>query len=452
MPATLPKVSVVIPVYNVEPYLRQCLDSVVGQTLKDIEIIIVNDGSPDGCPDIIREYAARDNRIVVIDKPNTGYGHSMNIGFDRARGEYLGIIEPDDYVHSTMYERLYCSVKKYGAPDIVKCSNQAFYTDSEKNSSSIITFPDQYLGTPIVPRLMPRVFLFDHSVWTCIYRQEFIRENRIAFLETPGASFQDNSFSFKAFALADHVVYIADVLLFHRRDNPTSSINNMDTKWRYRIQEWMEIERFLEKRPALWEKLKRVFYLKRHTMFIGHRNRMYQANNVAEYMTELPRIYEKDLNNNNVDFTYFSDFEKEQFEFIASLRNDDGVLTSDYHKIRDFDRGLEYDARMFKIALFGAGRAGRSALKYIRWKGFEVACFIDNKAAMQGKSIEGVPVVSLDSLLPSCRNHAIYIAVEDFFAKVDIIAQLDENNVKWKSMLPSFFLDLLGDFRSGPAC
>ena len=103
------KVSVVIPVYNVERYLRQCLDSVINQTLKEIEIIIVNDGSKDSSLSIIKEYAAADNRITVIDKPNGGYGESMNRGFDKATGEYIGIIESDDYAELDMFEKLYAT-------------------------------------------------------------------------------------------------------------------------------------------------------------------------------------------------------------------------------------------------------------------------------------------------------------------------------------------------------
>lgn len=99
-----PKVSIVIPIYNVERYLRQCLDSVVNQTLKDIEIICVDDGSTDSSPDIIKEYVDKDPRVKVITKPNSGYGNSMNRGFDMAEGEYIGIVESDDYADPDMFE------------------------------------------------------------------------------------------------------------------------------------------------------------------------------------------------------------------------------------------------------------------------------------------------------------------------------------------------------------
>ena len=101
------KISVIVPVYNAEKYLRQCLDSIVSQTLRDIEIICVNDGSTDASLSILEEYAAKDSRIVVISKPNAGYGHSMNMGLDKATGEYMGIVDADDYILPTMYETLY---------------------------------------------------------------------------------------------------------------------------------------------------------------------------------------------------------------------------------------------------------------------------------------------------------------------------------------------------------
>jgi len=106
-PIDKPRVSIIIPVFNVENYLKECLDSVVNQTLKDIEIICVNDGSTDGSLSILEEYKEKDERIKVISKLNGGYGHTMNVGMDAATGEYIGIVEPDDYIEPDMYEILY---------------------------------------------------------------------------------------------------------------------------------------------------------------------------------------------------------------------------------------------------------------------------------------------------------------------------------------------------------
>lgn len=92
-----PKVSILVPVYNVERFLPQCLDALCGQTLRDIEIICINDGATDGSPVILHDYAARDQRVRVIDKANSGYGASLNMGLSQAAGEYVGIVEPDRF-------------------------------------------------------------------------------------------------------------------------------------------------------------------------------------------------------------------------------------------------------------------------------------------------------------------------------------------------------------------
>ena len=104
---THPKVSVVVPVYNVEQYIFQCLESLRRQTIKDIEVICVNDGSTDNSAQIIQEFVSKDSRFRLIDKENEGYGKSMNIGIDAAIGEYIGILELDDFALLSMYEDLY---------------------------------------------------------------------------------------------------------------------------------------------------------------------------------------------------------------------------------------------------------------------------------------------------------------------------------------------------------
>ena len=112
------KVSIIIPVYKTEKFLRKCLDSVVNQTLQDIEIIIVDEGDMDECRSIIDEYERNDSRIKTIHEKNGGYGVSINKGFDLATGEYIGIVESDDFVDENMFEDLY-KIAKDSDADIV---------------------------------------------------------------------------------------------------------------------------------------------------------------------------------------------------------------------------------------------------------------------------------------------------------------------------------------------
>ena len=111
----MPLVSIIIPCYNVAAFMKKCLDTVCAQTLRDIEIICINDGSTDGTPDILREYEAADERIRIINQPNAGVAAARNAGLDAACGKYIGFADPDDYVSPVMFQRLYLAAEQYGA-------------------------------------------------------------------------------------------------------------------------------------------------------------------------------------------------------------------------------------------------------------------------------------------------------------------------------------------------
>ena len=124
-----PKVSVIIPVYNTERYLRQCLDSVVNQTLRDIEIICVDDGSTDGSLEILREYQAKDERIKILSQEKSNAGNARNLGLSIAEGEYLSFLDSDDFFELTMLEHMFACAKS-GNVDIVVCEMKVYYEDT----------------------------------------------------------------------------------------------------------------------------------------------------------------------------------------------------------------------------------------------------------------------------------------------------------------------------------
>ena len=126
-------VSIIMPIYNAERFLHQSLGSVVDQTLKNIEIICVNDGSTDSSLSMMKQYAAEDKRIRIIDKANGGYGQSMNCGLRIAKGEYIGILEPDDFMSKDMLETLYNIAKKNNA-DVVKSNYFEYKTKDNSNN------------------------------------------------------------------------------------------------------------------------------------------------------------------------------------------------------------------------------------------------------------------------------------------------------------------------------
>ena len=247
-PAT-PKVSIIMPVYNVEKYLRQCIDSVISQTLPEIEIICVNDGSSDTSGKILNEYSTRDKRIHVINKKNSGYGHTMNCGLDAAIGEYVGIVETDDYVHAEMFSTLYNLAKTHDA-DLVK-SNYYTFTSEKTNSSRFLV--DLCRGLPVEKIFSPikqcNDFLYlQPCIWAAIYRREFLEQNRIRFNETPGASYQDTSFAFRVHAMTDRALLTNKPFYHYRTDNENSSVNAAAKIFSV-CDEYRVIEEYFSARP-----------------------------------------------------------------------------------------------------------------------------------------------------------------------------------------------------------
>ena len=224
---TLPKVSVVVPVYNVEQYLSCCMDSILSQTLKDIEIICVDDGSTDSSLEILKKYKDVDNRIRLIHTENRGYGHAMNLGMQEALGEYIGIVEPDDYISSVMYELLYHRALATDA-DIVKSDFYRFYGEGEERREIYqkIAREDVNYNRIIHPRQEKECFRFIMNTWPGIYRRSFLEKYRIRHNESPGASFQDNGFWFQGFCQAERLTFVNRALYYNRRDNPGSSVND----------------------------------------------------------------------------------------------------------------------------------------------------------------------------------------------------------------------------------
>ncbi len=259
-----PAVSVVIPCYNVAAFLPEVLDSVLGQTLRNIEVICVNDGSKDDTLSVIQAYAARDERIRIIDKPNGGYGHSMNRGMEAATGEYIGILESDDYLLPTMYETLYAAAVEHDV-DFVRSDYYRFKTGEDGERilwEEKLTNHSEYYNTVLDPRENPDVFNMQMMNWTGIYRTEFIREHNIAHHESPGASYQDNGFWFQVFCWARRIYVVPEPFYCYRQDNAASSINQNDKVF-CMLDEYAWIRDFLARNPELEERFISMYHYKK---------------------------------------------------------------------------------------------------------------------------------------------------------------------------------------------
>lgn len=258
------KVSIIVPTYNVEPYLVECMESITNQTISDIEIICINDGSTDGSLAILKSYAEKDSRIILVDKENGGYGIGMNIGLEKATGEYIGIVEPDDFVPVNMFGDLY-KIASENDLDFVKADFYRF--ERASNGDMFLTYnhldrKDMYYNQIFNPSETPEAVRFIMNTWSGIYKKSFLDEYGIRHNETPGASFQDNGFWFQTFAFAKRAMIINKPYYMNRRDNPNSSVKNMQKVYCINV-EYDHIRDILIEHPETWERFKTYYTLKR---------------------------------------------------------------------------------------------------------------------------------------------------------------------------------------------
>lgn len=214
------KVSVIIPVYNTEKYLVKCLESVCQQTLKDIEIICVNDCSPDNSLQILQEYAEKDNRIKIIDfKENRGSSIARNTGINQAQGEYIGFIDSDDFVDLDFYEKLYNNAHSEDA-DCAKANIYNF--DIESNKSKLTDFYDHN------SKIKKNKACFLYGFTSAIYKRSMIIENNIFFPESI-SHFEDPYFSIKASYFYNKISITTDTKYYYiqRKDSVCSSYHEL---------------------------------------------------------------------------------------------------------------------------------------------------------------------------------------------------------------------------------
>ena len=252
------KVSVIIPVYNTENFLRECLDSVINQTLKDIEIICVDDGSTDDSLNILKEYAEKDNRIKVLTQKNKGAGAARNLGLINASGEYLSFPDADDFFELDMLEKFYQKAKDENS-DIVVCNFDYFNNNTKeiiKNNEDVI---------PIIENvsIFNRTVLKDETLkwfkefaWNKIFKKDFIDKNNIRFQEIKRAN--DLLFVKSSIALADKISTIDENFAHYRVGlNTNLSTTNSKTPLEF-TKALIELKKFLVEK-GIYDKLKKSY-------------------------------------------------------------------------------------------------------------------------------------------------------------------------------------------------
>ncbi|MCI9112271.1 MAG: glycosyltransferase [Eubacterium sp.] len=317
----MPKVSLIVPTYNVEQYLVECMESITNQTLEDIEVICINDGSTDGSLSILQSYADKDKRIIIVDKENGGYGIGMNIGLEMATGEYIGIVEPDDFVPVNMFGNLY-DIAKGNNLDFVKADFYRF--ERATNGDMFLTYnhlskKEEDYNVVFNPSETPEAIRWIMNTWSGIYKREFLNKWNIRHNETPGASFQDNGFWFQTFVFATRAMIIDKPYYMNRRDNPNSSVKNMQKVFCVNV-EYDHIKDVLIEHPETWNRFKSYYTLKRFHNCLTTLRRIDNScklDYVNRFSKEMKRAYQLD----EIDEELFTAAERDNIKLLINQPN-----------------------------------------------------------------------------------------------------------------------------------
>ncbi|MFT4071751.1 MAG: glycosyltransferase [Dysgonamonadaceae bacterium] len=254
-----PKVSVIVPIYGVEKYLDRCMQSLLKQTLQDIEIILVDDGSPDDCPKLCDEYALLDDRVRVIHKENAGLGFARNSGLDIARGKYISFVDSDDYVELSMMELLLSYADKYDA-DVVSCGSRyvngnIIVPQRDVESLTILSqdmISDYCLDMIAAKRGARNDQKYFMSVWRCIFKRQIIDEYEIKFYSERDIVSEDIPFKIDVGLHSKTVVFVPDLLYYYCQNG--SSLTSIFIPQKF--------NRYVELRKLLLEKTSHLSFSK----------------------------------------------------------------------------------------------------------------------------------------------------------------------------------------------
>ncbi len=390
----MPKVSVVVPVYNVEQYLCQCLDSIRAQTMEDIEIICINDGSTDASGEIADRYAGMDERIKVFHKENAGYGAAMNTGIRVAAGEYIGIVESDDRISPDMYAVLYNAARDNHL-DFVK--SDAYYWFEQLNyqkrthEKSLDAMYNQILGEN------ERNLFFDFlmNIWTGLYKKEFLNQNAIFFNESPGASYQDNGFWMQTCFYAERAMWLNEAFYYYRQDNPDASVKSL-SKMMAMTEEYEYLEKIVKARQQ--EYLLPYVYAMRLVRLKGTFYRI-EDRRKQDFIYQIQQDYGKYkayIKYNRYIDDWMREFLKSPREYCDNLIN---------KKAEVKNRIWESEG----VVIYGAGRQGDIVMRILYNEGLKdkIYCFAVSDA--QGNELMGSKTVLGIHRAHECYPRALYL-------------------------------------------
>ncbi len=422
-----PKVSVIVPSFNVAPYIRKCLDSVLTQTLQDIEVFVVDAYSTDGTREIIEEYAQNDSRLVLLDDIKRSTGYSKNIAIDMAKAPYYSIVESDDYVERDMFEKMYQVAESTGV-DFVKANFSSFLGEGDKRydfPKSVALNPGDYEKV-INPQNYPECFRWIMFEWLGLYRVSFLRDNDIRHNESPGASFQDTGFWFQTFAYAKSVYLMKEKFYHYRCDNPYASVKDPNKAVNI-CREYEYIASCLKKHGSIWDNVKsqfcRGFFYDNYVVL----NRI--SEELKPELVSLMQETLKKMLSEGGDLNLLEDDERNKAERLLQSTTD--FLFEEKRNAEERAKNeliLLAKLRSYNnIFIYGAGSYGTNLQFYLDYNGIEIKAFIDGDINKYGEKMNGKEIVSASEMAKKYTDHYVLIANKHY--SLDILETLLKSGI-----------------------
>lgn len=411
-------VSIVIPSLNVAKYMEECLESVVCQTLKEIEILCIDAGSTDDTLQIIEKYASRDSRIRLIESDKKSYGYQVNMGIREARGQYIGIVEPDDYIDKSMYESLYSYTGNY-FPDFIKGGFTEFASVKGKrvytkvNRSHLADVSEQLI---FFDDAREKSILDINHIWSGIYRRDFFFEKNIRLNETAGASYQDISFSILVGLLADTGIYVNGSYYFYRVDNENSSVKS-SSKWRCVIDEFEYITQELRKREMYTSDIQKLVCLQKLVSYRWNALRLPEEGR-EKFLSEIqPEL--KDFSEERNLYADLTDSQKDSIELLRNRNVLNNYLDEKQARSRRFGQLLTMVEQGERFILVGAGSYGERMLLLQEMSGIKyIKAVVDNNIKLQGEIWHGYSISSVSEAVQKHKSETFIIANKNHSDKI----------------------------------
>ncbi len=411
------RVSVILPSLNVAEYIEKAVQSVVRQSLTDIEIICIDAGSTDGTWEKLVDLKGSDNRIILEKSDRRSYGYQVNHGIDLARGEYIAILETDDFVSEDMYSDLYETAIKDDL-DYVKSDYFAYWTQQSGEPYRILrkVIPDENLYEKVIhPIEHIRLASEDWYLWNGIYKKEFLCDHCIRFSETEGAAFQDIGFIHRTIVNANKAEYIHGGHYNYCIDRGEASSNSKKdlfyVRQEYGIQ-LRSIGHLPEERRFLIQRMANsLVYACRNTGYLCNEGEDHSGylewicKQIREYVEEGNRL--EDL------------VRKSMAEDLIAIMTSVESFNSLMKKRREAFSSYIGVPGEYPLAIFGCGDYGYVLYLYLKKGGYTVSCFIDNNTDLWGTYIDTIRVEAPEIISKADENTRFVIANEKYADEIE---------------------------------